>query len=947
MQKSLTCMTLNPRSMRNKLEKIETLLHRLYLVDIIAISETWLEPSEVNYFNINNYASIHVHRDKSGGCAALYIHNTWSFKILNKVQEEHSILTVEIKKGNINITVVALYNPNNNNTPQMIIDLENILSVYSGRKMLVTGDFNVNMLGSKDPYATPLADLLKSYGLYLCNRIFPTRVTKKTSSLLDHMYSNIYELNHVLGTIENDLSDHRILVTNISNSNSQRSTENNLVSNKENVHLIDYNKINLYFECELFNNESDNPEEHYQNLLLHINKALEYSTKVQKRPKSQSKRYKPVAPWINSSLLKTIQKRDAIFSKLKKHPDNVNLREEYKHIRNIVTQEKRKTKSEFYRQKFSKSLNNTKTFWKTVNEVISNTSKCSSPRDIQIREKGEIVPQKLIPEIFNKFFTSIGSQLTKSTDISNTKVQTQMSYSSFFLGPVTSFEVSKTITSLKFKHNITKDNITNKLLIKCKDQLSNHIANVINSTFSRGIVPSECKIARVIPVYKNGNPEEPTNYRPISILPAISKVIEKCVKRRLTEYLKTNRILYKYQYGFRESSSTQSAVIDIVINLEDALDRGLAAAGLFIDLRKAFDTVDHGILISKLDNLGIRGLPLRWFKSYLSERKQYVYVNGLYSDEQIVTRGVPQGSVLGPLLFLIYVNDISSYKLNGMPVLFADDMYISYTADSIGALQDKMQQDLNIIHNWLSINKLSINLNKTVYISFHRKTTVNVDHDINLQLQGQTIKRVTVTKYLGIYINQHLEWGDHIQYICKKVAPILGVLYRVRDLLPAALVKNIYHAYIQSQLKYMIILWGRSNKKVLHPLQILQNRALRILFKLPALHPNRDTYLISQLFPIEIQTKEAAILYMYKVVNNNMHHNISFNFKSEIHSHLTRHNLHIYSHSYNSKSFGTNGVKNYLVQLYNKNCTEHRQVETFNKLKKRIKETLWKEIENM
>jgi retron-type reverse transcriptase len=239
-----------------------------------------------------------------------------------------------------------------------------------------------------------------------------------------------------------------------------------------------------------------------------------------------------------------------------------------------------------------------------------------------------------------------------------------------------------------------------------------------------GIVPSKLKIARIAPVYKlSGAKTECYNYRPISILPALSKILEMAMRERVVLFLDQKNFFIPNQYGFRKNTNTQYAAMDIVIKIQETLDERRFAAGLFIDLAKAFDTVHHGILINKLSRAGIKGRALDWFISYLSNRYHYVELNGIKSRRRLIKFGVPQGSILGPLLFIIFINDITELNLRGMISLFADDTSIFYFGSNPDRLIEDMNWDLSQLNEWLIRNKLIINIKKTNYIIFSKMNT--------------------------------------------------------------------------------------------------------------------------------------------------------------------------------------------------------------------------------
>ena len=268
------------------------------------------------------------------------------------------------------------------------------------------------------------------------------------------------------------------------------------------------------------------------------------------------------------------------------------------------------------------------------------------------------------------------------------------------------------------------------------------------------------KIARVIPLFKTGNTKEFSNYRPISLLPQFSKILDKNYHSRLMTFIDSNQILYKSQYGFRKQMSTSLAILELVEEISNSLDNHESTAGVFIDLKKAFDTVDHGILTKKLYHYGIRGIRIanKWICSYLMNIYQYVNINGTDSDYMNVLCGVPQGSILGPILFILYINDMCNVSTLLKPILFADDTNLFYSGKDIKELCSVVSIELDKLCKWFQVNKLSLNTSKTNFIVFTNKSC---DDTYSVCMNGLNSSRVFVTKLLGVHMDSKLNWNDN------------------------------------------------------------------------------------------------------------------------------------------------------------------------------------------
>ena len=310
------------------------------------------------------------------------------------------------------------------------------------------------------------------------------------------------------------------------------------------------------------------------------------------------------------------------------------------------------------------------------------------------------------------------------------------------------------------------------------DAIADPLSDICNHSFSDGIFPDKNKIAKVIPIHKGGSTEDVNNYRPISLLSILSKIMEKLMARRLNTYLELHSIFFPNQFGFRSGYSTTHSLISITETIKKTLDEKKFGCGVFIDLKKAFDTVNHEVLLRKLEHYGIRDISLSWFESYLSDRKQYVSVNGVDSELRHITCGVPQGSVLGPILFLIYINDLPNISSKLKFYLFADDTNIYLESDELKNLEYIMNSELKKLHEWLCINRLSLNLTKTNFIIF---CPINKPKSpITILINKSALKETDHVRYLGILIDSQLSFKYHIDELNKKISRSISVLCKIR-----------------------------------------------------------------------------------------------------------------------------------------------------------------------
>ena len=487
-------------------------------------------------------------------------------------------------------------------------------------------------------------------------------------------------------------------------------------------------------------------------------------------------------------------------------------------------------KRNYEKDRFEKCKNESKLIWQNINKLLGKKNNKNNFVCIQNEEGTTLTDLRDISQSFNEYYVNVGPKLASNIGNSNSRnfeLPKVTSPKSFYMFPTDNEEVHKIIHLLKPKTSSGHDDISPIFLKKISIGLLIPCVHIINLSLASGVVPSAMKRAKVIPIFKNSGSEEVMkNYRPVSLLPVFSKILERIVYNRLFHFLIKHSILHLSQYGFQRNKSTELAILELQDRLVEILRNKECCAGIFMDLSKAFDTLDHQILLKKLSHYGVRGIALDWFQNYLTDRNQYVYINGTSSELLPISCGVPQGSILGPLLFLIYINDLPLASKSNATILFADDTNAIYTSQTYDDLNRIVCSDLTVLSDWFKCNKLALNESKTKLIIFH--TIYNKPPDgFVITLNGVVLERVSITKFLGVFIHENLSWKAQIQYVCNKILKSTALLAKLKHYIPRYVLLIIYNSLCMSHVSYAISVWGGSPPSLLKRLITLQKKGIR------------------------------------------------------------------------------------------------------------------------
>jgi hypothetical protein len=414
----------------------------------------------------------------------------------------------------------------------------------------------------------------------------------------------------------------------------------------------------------------------------------------------------------------------------------------------------------------------------------------------------------------NKYFNDIGTVLADNLSNGHNSFEAYVNptETTFEIQNISVAEVKSEISRIKTSKATGHVRISPKLLKDSVEVVAESLTNIFNKSIEKGVFPDDLKIACISPIHKGDSKLECCNYRPISIISVVAKVFEKLISRQLNGYLESNHLLSDSQAGFRKKSSTTTSLLNNTNKWYINMDNGLLNGIIFLDLKKAFDCVDHDILIKKLSYFGCKGTTLNWFKSYLTNRKQMCKVNQVTSQPRIIRCGVPQGSNLGPILFLIYINDLPNCLRTTTASLFADDTNLTASGCSIIDIQTKLNNDLENIHQWLLANKLTLNKDKTEYIIAGSRQRISKNEgDPEVKLGNCNIKRVKETKTFGVIIDDQLKWNAHIDNVVTKVSKAIGMIRRMKHFVPQSRLISVYNAIARPHFDYCSLVWDIGN----------------------------------------------------------------------------------------------------------------------------------------
>ena len=862
---SLSLCSLNIVTIPDKLYNFIDSLDNSADIDIYGFCETRLEPNIESLYSIPSYVAFHQSRNRNGGGVSLYIKQCMNPTVINDLcttETDIECVAVECLIGTQKIFVAEVYRPHKN-INVFLSKIEELLAYIRHNnfsRWYIMGDLNIDLLKSEDNEVIRLINLMSSNASF-CTINKPTRLDDRrgTATLIDHIWTSDINNNSSNSIIWDDLTDH-FPVCSMFRTKSSKISCKSIVRRK----FSEANKV--AFSNELTNvawdeiYAMDDANIAYDSFINTISTAYnKYFPKAIVKVKPQPNQTN--SPYMTSELRDMFREKRRLHRLAKRWP--ITYKQRYIDFRNRFNGQIKTARDDYYKSLLQNSSGDSKATWRVINNVLGRTKS----NDQQLIEKSD---DKLShADFINKYFIeTVHDMKSNSQDIPPDDFKQYMNppaIQSIYFHPVKPEEVKKYITSIKTKA-CGVDDIAPDIVKLTVEAICKPLTHLINLSFKSGIFPTKLKVAKIIPIHKTGDKRKIENKRPISLLNIFAKVYEKAIYDRLYNYIEQFQLISNYQHGFRKNHSTETAIIQFIHNIYKAMEKRHHYIGICIDFSKAFDCLNHKILLSKLENIGVRGPGLALMTDYLSNRKQMTYYNDEYSTPAVLQYGTPQGSQLGPLLFAVYINDLVNCSQILSFALYADDSNAGASGPCLAPLIDTVNVELCHVNNWITVNHLSANNTKLLHLLFTYETNIP---NYELKLGESIIPRENHAKLLGLIIDDRLKWSEHTTALSKKLSKLNGVLYLCRKKLSNESLRTIYYSLAYSHISYCIPIWGGTWAQHLKPVITAQKRLLRTITYSPYDQRSLPLFIQNRLLSFTFIYKYFASMVAFKFINSN------------------------------------------------------------------------------
>lgn len=905
--KGLKVGHLNVNGLLSKIDFVSILIKDSNL-DILALSETKLD-GKINdsEINVNGFDLYRLDRDRHGGGVAVYIRNQFSsIKIRNLLNDQFESLWVKVKpnKGKASYVGVVYRSPSTKrpleNVEHLCTYLNNCIKtkIPLGSEIFCLGDFNVNML-DKNALSSKIKELCRSCNLsQLITET--TRNTETSSSLIDLILTNSQNIVSQ-GSIHCGISDHNLIYS-VSKTYKSKYTPKTIKFRS----FKHFDKVKFVFDLANANwlpmyqaSTIDSACEHFTSIVTSV--ANVHAPYTERRVKGK------INEWVNDELRSAIKERDFLIKTAAQTKCSSNWAKS-KTARNKVNKLKNKIKGKYYQNTLRDLRQKLRELWKKIKEIIPNST--SNKVDSVTLDDGSVInDNKSIANQFNNFFTYIGSKLGSkfSTCTSDINISPPNG-NTFNFQSISLKKVEEVVHSLDNNKATGLDGIGVKFLKEGSPVLCEKLRFLFNFSVEIGCVPKLWKQKRVSPIFKSGDKDTIGNYRPISIASTCMKIFEKVVYKQMIDFITENNILQPNQSGFRSSFSTSSAALDVSEHIIDCLRHHKHACAVLIDLAKAFDTIDHKILLKKLYCYGFRDTSFDWCESYLSDRKQQVLINDTLSDfltEQ--PYGVPQGSVLGPLFFLIYINDINTAIKSSYFHLYADDTIIIKSHDDLNTLVKNMESELLNVHDWLVLNGLTPNKKKCESIFFGNPQQLKKCEGAQISFKEEVLQTKSSVKYLGVHFDSTLSWKKQVSEIKRKINFKLIKMRPIAKFLDPIDTFSIIRSLVFPYIHYCSTTWYSAAPYLIKKIQTTCDKTKLFSPLIPTINVQQRLNLDLSIFSFKALNKLGPAYLTDRLTK-----------VSSVHSYGTRQSTsNNVSHSSVANKFATKSIKHTVPLLWN------------------------------